>query len=148
MSSSPCVGCSWMPSPALTTLASSSRASSSADPEEEWRTTTVSTCIASMFLAVSTRLSPFCTLDVEPWKFTVSADSRLAASSKLVRVRVEDSKNRLAMVLPRSEGTFFTWRAETSLNDSAVSSSSSISPRLSSSSDSRSLRVQATLVAG
>ena len=78
-----------------------------------------------MFLAVSTRLSPFSTLEVEPWKLTVSADNRLAASSKLVRVRVEDSKNRLAMVLPRNEGTFFTWRAETSLNDSAVFSSNS-----------------------
>ena len=35
----------------------------------------------------------------------VSADSRLAAVSKLSRVRVESSKNTLHTVLPRSAGT-------------------------------------------
>ena len=127
-----------MPSPALTTLASSSRASNSAAPDDAWRTTTVSTCIAWMFLAVSIRLSPFCTLEVEPLEVDHIRRQALGGESKLVRVRVEDSKNMLAMVLPRSAGTFFTSRADTSLNDSAVFSSSSISARLSNSRESRS----------
>ena len=38
----------------------------------------------------------------------VSAPSRLAAISKLARVRVDDSKNRLTMILPRSVSSFLT----------------------------------------
>ena len=38
---------------------------------------------------------------------TASAPSRLAAISKLVRVRVEASKNRLTIILPRSVSSFF-----------------------------------------
>src|SRR5690606_24320316 len=49
-------------------------------------------------------------------------DKRLAASSKLVRVRVEFSKKRLITVLPRSVGTFLTSRFEISRKFSAVSS--------------------------
>ena len=43
---------------------------------------------------------------VEAEKSSVSAPSRLAASAKLFRVRVEFSKNRLTQVLPASSGTF------------------------------------------
>ena len=43
-------------------------------------------------------------------KLMTSADSRLAASSKLMRVRVESSKKRLTTVRPRSVGSFLTSR--------------------------------------
>ena len=59
-----------------------------------------------MFLAVSMNVSPFDRLLVEAEKSTVSAPSRRAASEKLVRVRVEFSKNRLTQVLPVSSGIF------------------------------------------
>src|SRR2546425_8828827 len=52
---------------------------------------------------------------------TASAERRFAAISNEVRVRVEASKKRLMTVLPRRVGTFLIVRAETSLNDSAVS---------------------------
>ena len=54
-------------------------------------------------------------------RFTTSAESRLAAISKVVRVRVLGSKNRLKIDLPRSKGTFFTSRSVTPTKDSAVS---------------------------
>ena len=62
--------------------------------------------MASMFLAVSMNVSPLERLLVEAEKSTVSAPSRRAASEKLVRVRVEFSKNRLTQVLPVSSGIF------------------------------------------
>src|SRR2546425_589084 len=77
--------------------------------------------IASRFLAVSTRVSPFCTALPDAATFTVSAESRFSANSKEMRVRVDASKNRLTMVLPRSAGTFLMGRSDTSLNGSAVS---------------------------
>ena len=49
-----------------------------------------------MFLAVSMNVSPFDRLLPEEEKSTVSAPSRRAASEKLVRVRVEFSKNKFA----------------------------------------------------
>ncbi len=52
--------------------------------------------------AVSSSVSPLFTLDVETDMLITSAPSRLPASSKLVRVRVESSKNRLISVRPRS----------------------------------------------
>ena len=104
----------------------------------------VSTCIASMFLAVSRRLSPFDVLDPDEEKLMRSADRRLAASSNDVRVRVDDSKKRLAIVLPRSAGTFLISRVETSLKDSAVLRTRSISSRESSSIDKRSFLVHRT----
>ena len=55
-------------------------------------------------------------------RLTTSAESRLAAISKVVRVRVDGSKNRLKIDLPRNSGTFFTSRSPTSMKDSAVSS--------------------------
>src|SRR4029077_20854535 len=56
----------------------------------------------------------------------VSADRRFSANSNEIRVRVDASKNRLTMVLPRSAGTFLIGRSETSLNGSALSSTSRI----------------------
>jgi hypothetical protein len=53
--------------------------------------------------------------------FRTSAESLFAASSKVVRVRVLASKNRLTMVLPRSRGTFFTLFSFISAKLSAVS---------------------------
>src|SRR4051794_11912413 len=77
--------------------------------------------IASRFRAVSTRVSPLETDDPAVATFTVSALSRFSANSNEIRVRVEASKNRLTMVLPRSAGTFLIGRSLTSLNGSAVS---------------------------
>ena len=54
-------------------------------------------------------------------RLITSADSRLAAISNVVRVRVEFSKNRLKTALPRSSGTFFTSRSAIDANGSAVS---------------------------
>ena len=54
-------------------------------------------------------------------RLITSADSRLAAISNVVRVRVDGSKKRLKIALPRSSGTFFTSRWVTPTNDSAVS---------------------------
>ena len=50
-----------------------------------------------------------------------SADSRVAAMSNVVRVRVEFSKNRLKTLLPRSSGTFLTSRSLTDTKLAAVS---------------------------
>src|SRR6266705_1576330 len=83
--------------------------------------TTMSIRIASRFLAVSTSVSPFCTALPDAATLTVSADRRFSANSKEMRVRVDASKKRLTMVLPRSAGTFLIGRSDTSLNGSAVS---------------------------
>jgi hypothetical protein len=77
--------------------------------------------MASRLRAVSTRVSPFDTELPALATFTVSALSRFSANSNEIRVRVEASKNRLTMVLPRSAGTFLIGRSLTSLNGSAVS---------------------------
>ena len=57
-------------------------------PDEGWRSTIISGAIASMFIAVSTRVSPFITLDVATAMLSVSALSRFSAISNEVRVRV------------------------------------------------------------
>ena len=85
------VGCSWAPSPALTTAHLRARARSWAAPEAPWRTTTTSGLMASMFFAVSRSVSPFAALDPAALQFTTSAESHLPAISKEVRVRVEAS---------------------------------------------------------
>ena len=54
-------------------------------------------------------------------RLITSADKRLAAISKVVRVRVLFSKNRLNTLLPRNSGTFFTSRSLTETNWLAVS---------------------------
>ena len=78
--------------------------------------------IASRLRAVSSRVSPFETLEVDTLILTASADKRLAAISNEVRVRVEGSKKRLITVRPRRAGTFLISRLETSRKVSAVSS--------------------------
>ena len=110
-----------MPSPAFTTLERIRRAKNPAAPEDGCRITTMSMRIASRFRAVSTSVSPFSTALPLAVTFTVSAESRFSANSKEMRVRVEASKKRLTIVLPRSAGTFLMGRSETSLNGSAVS---------------------------
>src|SRR5437016_278768 len=111
-SSRPCVGCSCLPSPALMTLERIRLPRNSAAPDEGWRMTTMSIRIASRFLAVSTRVSPFCTALPLAATLTVSAERRFSANSNEIRVRVEASKNRLTIVLPRSAGTFLMGGAD------------------------------------
>src|SRR6185295_10326874 len=122
-SSRPCVGCAWRPSPALTTCSCGLtwRAIRNGAPEEAWRTTKMSACIAERLATVSSSDSPLVADDTAMLRLMTSAESRLAAISKVVRVRVEGSKNRLNTLLPRSSGTFFTSRSVTPANDSAVS---------------------------
>jgi len=64
---------------------------------------------------------------LEAEKFTTSAESRFSANSKESRVRVEFSKNILAMVTSRKEGTFLMGLFITSLKLSAVSKINSMS---------------------
>ncbi len=80
-----------------------------------------------MFLAVSSRVSPFTTEDVDPDILTVSAERRLPAISNDKRVRVLASKKALIIVLPRRVGTFLISLELTSLKASAVSRIISIS---------------------
>ena len=114
MSSMPWVGWEWRPSPALMTLTPGATcwAIKWAAPLSAWRTTNMSTCMASRLRRVSSRVSPLDVEEAAMLRVSTSADSRLAANSKVVRVRVLVSKKRLATVLPRHRGTFFTaWRA-------------------------------------
>ena len=83
--------------------------------------------IAWRFRAVSSSVSPLVTLDVDTLTLTASAESRFAAISKEVRVRVEGSKKRLIIVLPRSAGTFLISRFDISRKFSALSSRCTIS---------------------
>src|SRR2546421_820892 len=90
-------------------------------PEDACRTTKMSACMAERLATVSRSDSPFVCDDTAIFRLMTSADRRLAAISKVVRVRVEGSKNRLKTLLPRRSGTFFTSRSVTPTNDSAVS---------------------------
>src|SRR5262245_55297968 len=90
-------------------------------PEDACRTTNRSACIAERLATVSSSDSPLEVELTETFRLITSADRRLAAISKVVRVRVEFSKNRLNTLLPRSSGTFFTSRSVTPAKDSAVS---------------------------
>jgi len=90
-SSSAWVGCSWVPSPAFTTLPVTQRASVWAAPDALCRMITASAPIASRVSAVSFRLSPLATLDPLAEKLITSADSRFAAASNEVLVLVESS---------------------------------------------------------
>ena len=58
--------------------------------------------------------------DIAIRKYIVEALPQ-AAISKVVRVRVDSSKNRLNTLLPRNNGTFLTSRLETSRKLAAVS---------------------------
>src|SRR5688572_77088 len=122
-SSSPCVGCAWRPSPALITCSCGLtwRAMRKGAPEEAWRTTKMSACIADRLATVSSSDSPLVAEDTAMFRLMTSAERRFAAISKVVRVRVEGSKKRLNTLLPRSSGTFFTSRSVTPAKDSAVS---------------------------
>src|SRR5690554_4415739 len=81
----------------------------------------MSACIAHRLSTVSSRLSPLAVELVDTFRLTTSADRRLAAISKVVRVRVEFSKNRLNTLLPRSTGSFLISRSATSVKGAAVS---------------------------
>ena len=70
---------------------------------------------------VSSRLSPLAVEERAMSRLKTSADRRLAAISKVVRVRVLFSKNRLNTLLPRRSGTFLTSRSLTLTNWEAVS---------------------------
>ena len=104
MSSSACVGCSCVPSPAFMTCLSVIWLICSAEPEEGWRMTKASTCIASRFLIVSTMLSPLATLLDEALKLRVIAPRLRAAISKENLVLVEFSKNASTIRFPCSVG--------------------------------------------
>ncbi|OIQ78687.1 hypothetical protein GALL_395990 [mine drainage metagenome] len=112
MSSRPCVGWAWRPSPALTmcTCGGVCRATRNGAPLWAWRTTKMSASIASRLAMVSSSDSPLDVLERWMSRLNTSADRRCAAISKVVRVRVEFSKNRLNTLFPRSSGTFFTSR--------------------------------------
>src|SRR4051812_27988869 len=81
----------------------------------------MSACIADRLAIVSSRLSPLAVDERAMSRLITSADSRFAAISKVVRVRVEFSKKRLNTALPRSSGTFFTSRSAIDVNGTAVS---------------------------
>src|SRR6185436_16205151 len=138
-SSRPCVGCAWRPSPAFTTCSwgLTWRAMRNGAPDEAWRTTKMSACIAERLATVSSSDSPLVAEEMAMFRLMTSAERRLAAISKVVRVRVEGSKKRLKTLLPRKSGTFFTSRSVTPAKDSAVSRICSRISRGSPSIDSR-----------
>ena len=72
-----------------------------------------------MFLAVSMNDSPLLRLEPPGEKSTVSAPSRRAARPKLVRVRVDGSKNRLATTAPLRSSRFGLPPSPTPTNVSA-----------------------------
>ena len=87
------VGCSWLPSPALSTEQVTFSLNSCTAPESACRTVSTSGCIAFSVIAVSISVSPFLiALELTDMLIT-SAPGRLPANSKDVRVRVEFSKN-------------------------------------------------------
>ena len=90
-SSSACVGCSWAPSPAFTIAERQWRARKCGAPEDACRITIMSGFMASRFFAVSSSVSPFCTLEVAVAMERLSAESTFSATSKDDRVRVEAS---------------------------------------------------------
>ncbi len=85
------MGCSWAPSPAFTIADRQCRARKCGAPDEAWRITIMSGFMASRFLAVSSSVSPFCTLEVAVAMERLSAESTFSAISNDERVRVEAS---------------------------------------------------------
>ena len=83
--------------------------------------------MASTVSTVSRSDSPFFTDEDPAAKESTSADIRLAAVSKDMRVRVESSKNRVATVRPRRVGTFGLARRPTSAKESVTRRTSAIS---------------------
>ena len=102
------VGWACCPSPALIMLMCSPIwvAINSAAPDELCRTINISQFIACKFFRVSINDSPLDVAEVLMSRLSTSAERRTAESSKVVRVRVEFSKNKLTMVLPCKIGTF------------------------------------------
>src|SRR5919108_5863641 len=78
---------------------------------------------------VSFRDSPFSSEEPDAFSDITSAESRLAASSKLEDVLVEASKNAFTTNRPRSVGSFFTSRSSERANVRARASSRSTSSR-------------------
>jgi hypothetical protein len=105
----------------MLTPAGACRAMRWAVPEALSRTTNMSVCMASRVFTVSSTDSPLLVDMRSAFMLMTSADSRLAAISKVVRVRVEGSKNRFTTVLPCSSGTFLIRRSPTPMKDSARS---------------------------
>ncbi len=147
-SSSACVGCSCMPSPALMIVDLHMRASRWGVPDDEWRMTIMSGDIASMLRTVSRSDSPLVTLDVAVAMLSVSALRRFSAISNDVRVRVLGSKNRFTTVRPRSVGTFLIARPPISFMATAVSRMRVISSASSPAMPSRCRDFSATACAG
>src|SRR5712691_11380559 len=77
-----------------------------AAPLEECRTTNMSACIAERLSTVSSSVSPLVEDDAAMFRLMTSAESRFAAISYVVRVRVEGSKKRLKTDLPSRSGSF------------------------------------------
>src|SRR3970282_805718 len=77
--------------------------------------------MAERLATVSSSDSPLAVELTATFRWMTSAERRLAAISKVVRVRVEPSKNRLNTLLPRSSGTFLMSRSVTTAKASAVS---------------------------
>src|SRR3546814_18213029 len=84
-------------------------------------TLNISACMTVRFSTVSRMVSPLDGEEVSTLRLITSADKRLAAISKVVRVRVLFSKKILQTVLPRSKGTFLTSLSATPTKESAVS---------------------------
>ena len=77
--------------------------------------------MADKLAMVSSKDSPLDAEERAMSRLITSADKRVAAISKVVRVRVLFSKNKLKTLLPRSKGTFFTSRSLTLTKLAAVS---------------------------
>ena len=107
-SSKACVGCSWLPSPALMTAQSTFSERSCTAPDSGWRTTSTSGCMAFNVIAVSIKVSPLRIDEACTAMLMTSAPSRFPATSKEVRVRVEFSKKQLISVRPRNSAFFFS----------------------------------------
>jgi hypothetical protein len=85
------VGCSLVPSPALSTGASMMSATSAGAPLSRWRMTKASGRIALSVRAVSSRVSPFLTELCSTDSAIAEAPSRCAAVANDIAVRVEFS---------------------------------------------------------
>src|SRR5580765_2816864 len=77
--------------------------------------------MAARLSMVSSSDSPLLALEADIFRLITSADRRFAAISKVVRVRVEFSKNRLNTLLPHISATFFASRSALFTKDDAVS---------------------------
>ena len=139
------VGWACAPSPAFITGMSTLSARYFAAPDELWRTIIISAIRASMFLAVSLRVSPFTEDDMLDEKLITSAPSLCAAISNAVRVLVLGSKKRFTTVFPFRYGSFVLSFFTSALNMSARANISSISRKERSSVHVKSLRDHETL---